>query len=481
MAKLSASSVTVSFSSGCTPVGRSALFQRSQYGGRFWWSDDQGQVVFLHGWGANDSAYADSSPDIRSFQAPTRAISADPFHEGNLLAASTTNLRRARASSPAIHISRTNSVQLWLSAISLYDKQKITRNEMVGVDFNTGTFTHSIRFSYLKFQNQIVDATTGNSSLPFDNLGAEIFMGATGLVAGPNLLAPQSTPQSDHEFKYDGSRIWGAHIIRFGVAYNHLHGGGFASFFRNGPQIGTAVLPSEVDDRSDRACFPGGAANPFNYPADFATLTNELGYSFTDPALGFPAGGLGPDNRVLLYLGDTWKIKSNFSLTYGLRYERDTGRTDSQFPAIPQLSALIPGLGNPVSQPNTNFAPQVGFAWDPTKSGKTSIRGGIGLFFENAIWNNVLFDGPPREKTGAFLQFFGPCSAPGQPVQLQTVNGPINTQGSASATAICGPQGASTYPLIGNAVAPLSLFSSNLPLVLPSTCRRRIRPTLDNT
>ena len=68
-------------------------------------------------------------------------------------------------------------------------------------------------------------------------------------------------------------------------------------------------------------------------------MTNGLGYSITNAAFGFPAGGLGPDNRILLYLGDSWKIKTNLSLTYGLRYERDTGRTDSQFAAIPQLSA----------------------------------------------------------------------------------------------------------------------------------------------
>ena len=43
-----------------------------------------------------------------------------------------------------------------------------------------------------------------------------------------------------------------------------------------------------------------------------------------------------------------------------------------------------------MNQPNNNWAPQLGFAWDPTKDGKTSIRGGIGLFYENAIWNNVL-------------------------------------------------------------------------------------------
>ena len=69
-------------------------------------------------------------------------------------------------------------------------------------------------------------------------------------------------------------------------------------------------------------------------------MGNGLGYSTSKAALGFPAGGLGPDNRILLYLGDSWKIKSNFTLTYGLRYERDTGRTDSQYAAIPQTLVL---------------------------------------------------------------------------------------------------------------------------------------------
>lgn len=434
-----------------TPTGFSAPFQRSQYGGDFGGPVMKDKLFF----------FLDGERTIQHTQVPVPVSApfesysgtfADPFHEGNLLARLDYQLTKSARIFGRFSYFKNDLGATFGYGFSLYDNVDVTRNEMVGVDFNTGSFSHSIRFSYLKFQNQIVDATTGNSALPFYDLHAELFAG--NLVAGPNLLAPQSTPQSDHQFKYDGSKIIGEHAIRFGVAYNHLRGGGFASFFRNGPQIGTAVLPSEVTAAATGP-FPGGSGNPYNYPADFATLTNELGYSFTDPSLGFPAGGLGPDNRVLLYLGDTWKIKGNFSLTYGLRYDRDTGRTDSQFPAIPQLSALIPGLGDAVRQPNTNFAPQIGFAWDPIKSGKTSIRGGIGLFFENAIWNNVLFDGPPREQTGAFLQFFGPCSAPGQPFPLPIPGGDLNTTGSASATAICGPAGASTYPLIGNAVQPL--------------------------
>ena len=155
--------------------------------------------------------------------------------------------------------------------------------------------------------------------------------------------------------------------------------------------------------------YSGGSANPLNYPVNRLTVGNGQGFNTLQPALGFPAGGLGPDNRIGLYVGDNWKIKPNFTLTYGIRYMRDTGRTDSQYPAIPGLSALLPGLGNQVNQPNNNWAPQLGFAWDPTKDGKTSIRGGIGLFFENAVWNNVLFDRPVRLPQGLFLGLASVC------------------------------------------------------------------------
>jgi hypothetical protein len=62
------------------------------------------------------------------------------------------------------------------------------------------------------------------------------------------------------------------------------------------------------------------------------------------------------------YWQDSWKIKSNFTLNYGLRYE-----LDSQFA--------------PLSTYKKDFGPRVSFAWDPFKDHKTVIRGGYGIFY----------------------------------------------------------------------------------------------------
>jgi len=440
------------------PQGFNAPFQRSQYGGRFGGPIKKDKLFF----------FADGERTVQHSQVPVpisepfQALSgtfSDAFRNGSLLGKLDYQL-----SHNAHLFYRYTYYKSVLGAnfgygYSLYDTSNITRDHVVGLDFNTGTWTHAVRFSYLKFQNQIVDATTGNSALPFSNLGMEIFMGNTGLIAGPNLLAPQSTPQSNRQVRYDGSKPLGSHIIRFGISYNHIQGGGFASFFKNAPLVQAAVDTGEIAAAATGP-FPGGSANPLNYPADFILMGNGLGFATTKPSFQFPAGGLGPDNRILTYLGDSWKIKPNFTLTYGLRYERDTGRTDSDLPAIPALSQLFPGLGNPVRQPNTNLAPQMGFAWDPTGAGKTSIRGGVGLFYENAVWNNVLFDGPPRESTGAFLIFLPPCAAPGQASGLPIPGGQL-----LAGPDVCGTSAGP--PLIGTAATAIANFQKQWQAMTP--------------
>ena len=147
------------------------------------------------------------------------------------------------------------------------------------------------------------------------------------------------------------------------------------------------------------------------------------------------------------------EVKPNFTLT--LRFALRTRYRPHRQPVSRDSTTQFPGsgTGNRVTQPNKNFAPEVGFAWDPAKNGKTSIRGGVGLFWENAIWNNVLFDGPYREAKGAFLQNPSPCSAAGVPAPIQTSTGTIT-----ATSAVCGTGG--NYPLIGNALPALLAFQA---------------------
>src|SRR5207237_7635987 len=80
-----------------------------------------------------------------------------------------------------------------------------------GVDFNTGRFSHNIRFGYTKFKNGIVDAVLGTGITdPAPGIaiaiGGDITClgaGVDAFCSGPNFLAPQKTFQSNKQTKYD--------------------------------------------------------------------------------------------------------------------------------------------------------------------------------------------------------------------------------------------------------------------------------------
>ena len=331
---------------------------------------------------------------------------------------------------------------------SIYDNRDRTKNVAGGVDFTTGSFTHSFRAEYLKFVNVIGDAVQG-SSLPFANFPDGIVLGGTGYSTGPSFLAPQSTIQSDRQVKYDGSKVWGSHILRYGVDYNRITGWTFASFFGIVPQA-----ESVFDTATGTLTCPGGqtgAACPLNYIPDLGLIGNGQG-SFTElHQFGKSSGGLGPDNRFGIYGGDSWKVRPNLTINFGLRYVRDTGRTDSDLNTTQIVNNYFPGFGDPVRQPNKNFAPQAGVAWDPKGNGKTVLRAGIGLYYDNIVFNDVLFDRLLRLSNGAFNAVSPACefgSAPSIP--FGGAVGSQNIGGSAAAGAVvCGTPIGAVVPAAG--------------------------------
>ena len=131
---------------------------------------------------------------------------------------------------------------------------------------------------------------------------------------------------------------------------------------------------------------------------------------------------------------DEWRLRKNFTLTLGIRYEYSTPKLDTQgrtfslipgaqstrFPNAP-LGLIFPGdKGAPrgVNFPDRdNFAPRFGFAWDPRGNGKLSIRGGVGIFYDVLKGeDNLQFNGAPpfytTQYTGTY-PVYGPYTTGG--------------------------------------------------------------------
>lgn len=470
------------------PGAVDSQFQRNQFGGRVGGAVIKNKLFFFIDAERLKQDSADSIVAGDPFQALTRGIDS-PFKSsqasGRLDWQATQRIRVFYKFAYDWNSSASSAA----TGFSYYTNRDYAPTHAVGVDISQGDWSHSIRFGYFKFHNQIIGDTNSQplSINPFPY--AEIFFADTSLYTGPNYLAPQQTFQSNKQIKYDASRVWGAHIIRFGATVNRISTGGFASFNGIAPLLYSYVNFNEVDPGTVQttpfySCnlgdnFSGCDPNVADYPFAGGYIGNGQGYSTELPGFGYPAGGVF-DTRFSAYVGDSWKIRPNLTVNYGLRYIRDTGRTDSDLAPIPCSETTLitctgnlldqwgQGLGNRVRQPNLNFAPQIGFAWDPWGNGKTAIRGGGGLYYENNIFNNVIYDRENKLATGLFNQTpylnCEPGASPGSlpfymPVAGSTLGTPVySVDGYDLATQVCfAPLGPSTINAEGAAKAMADL------------------------
>ena len=148
-------------------------------------------------------------------------------------------------------------------------------------------------------------------------------------------------------------------------------GGEFRQFLNNNFRLGTGAFnfPSV-------AAFLADTANSFS-----VTLGNQSS-SIAQGALGF-------------FIQTNYKWRPNLTLELGLRYEWNItpderyGRFIVFDPRSASLVRLGQGSDDIYHQNNKNFEPRLGFAWDPFKDGKTSVRGAYAILTDQPMTSVV--------------------------------------------------------------------------------------------
>jgi hypothetical protein len=258
------------------PGASDTPFQRNQFGGNFGGAIIKNKLFFFA-----DAERTKQDFDLPvlpgpPFQSLTGAVSA-PFREAEGIAKLDYQIGNNYKLFYRFSYDQNSDVTPFEpTAFQPLDNTTHTRDHVVGLDFTTGSFTHSVRLGYMKFFNHISSGTTAstpfNPSSPIElAIGPDLpCLNSSGVApdvfcSGQGFLAPQSTPQSDHQVKYDGSRAFGSHILRYGGGLNHLHGGGFAGFLADG----AAVNASASSCTGICLTLPGGAGNPLKLPGQY--------------------------------------------------------------------------------------------------------------------------------------------------------------------------------------------------------------------
>ncbi len=199
----------------------------------------------------------------------------------------------------------------------------------------------------------------------------QIIIDDIGLNFGGPSGFPQGRADTTVVFSDTLNYLLGRHSMKFGGEYRR--------FYNNNFNLDTGLF------RFGRADDPASAQKLDFLNGNASSFSITLG----DRASSIETGALG------FFVQDSFKVLPNLTFELGLRYDWNMTPTEryDRFVVFDPATVSLVQVGSDIDriykQNNKNFQPRFGFAWDPFKDGKTSVRGAYAILTDQPVTNMV--------------------------------------------------------------------------------------------
>jgi hypothetical protein len=213
--------------------------------------------------------------------------------------------------------------------------------------------------------------------------------------------------RTEQRYQVTDNLSWskGTHNIKFGVDGNFIPvNADFAVNFGGLYNFGTqSIFPVVIPPPSgtDFPAFNAVQAYGAGIPSSFVQGVGDPHDAFSNTT----AGG---------FLQDSWRIRSNLTLNYGVRYDVEFTPQFAPLNNIAKTGQDFLGITQGIPRDFNNVAPRVGLAWDPKGDGKSVLRASYGMFYDHPLLGLAFIadvaDGAQAPQIALFPGAPGPCT-----------------------------------------------------------------------